>query len=219
MSDLEKMIATRERVKYKDYAKHISWVFHKTQVLPKIILMGKNSETVPIRNYKLRICELTRLDASETAPDKKTLFDDHIQRNLFSDVTLANASYDPKLSKKYLGNMNVVIIDDYDIVNDDQALYDAILDSERFLTNHGRILFNIPIWISTTDDFEDEDFPLDVGEALPSLLLTIRTVNEFLAKNDVRLAIEDIKLTVAENAERVIDVRVYLKKEILTPHE
>lgn len=216
---LKDLIATRKEKKYSDYAKHISWVFHKTQVLPRIVFIGKNSETIPLRNYKLRICEITRLDASDDAPDKKELFADHVQRSYFNDITTESIDSDPKLFKKYHNNMNVVIVDDYELVDDEAKLLSTILDSEKFLTNHGRILFDVPIRITAEDEFETADYPLDADEVIPVILAVIRAANKTLLETGVRLIPEEIKLTVAEDASRIVGIRVYLKKEISSPYE
>lgn len=199
---------THEQAKYSDFVKHINWVFHKTQVPPKIILMGKNSESVPLRNYKLRVCELARLDASANAPKKNELFNDLCQRNLFEDITTAALNSDPKLAKKYLGNVNVVILDDRAVIKNGANLTQAILKSETFLTHHGRFLFDLAIT------------KLDPGipnYSINYILSTTRKVNEMLKKagRSSRFLVEDIKLSINDNADTILGLRVYLKKEII----
>ena len=197
----------RERLKYKDYVKHINWVFHKTQVPPKIILIGKNSESVPLRRYNLRICEIARLDASVTAPSKSELFDDLRQRAMFEDITDDAIVTNPKIAKKYLNKTNVVILDDDNIVIDPKNLVLAILGSEVFLTNHGRFLFDVP---------QSPSLHVSSSTGTTSYITeVIRTVNTTLQsrQSDSRFIIEEIKLSVEPDSYDIVDSRVYLKKE------
>lgn len=197
----------RERLKYKDYVKHINWVFHKIQDPPKIILIGKNSESVPLRHYNLRICNIARLDASVTAPKKTELFDDFCQRARFEDITADAIITNSKLAKKYLNNTNVVILDDDNIVIDPKSLVLAILGSEAFLTNHGRFLFDVP----PCPDIRS----IGSDGTTPYITKIVRTVNLNLANrcSNSRFIIEEIKLSVDPDTYDIIDSRVYLKKE------
>ncbi|MBQ1528360.1 hypothetical protein IIZ77_01770, partial [Candidatus Saccharibacteria bacterium] len=181
---------------------------HKTQDPPKIVLMGKNSESVPLRDYKLRICEIARLDASANAPQKTELFDDLRQRSLFEDITTDALNTNPKLAKKYLGNVNVVILDDLNVIKNGINLTHAILKSETFLTHHGRFLFDLAI---------PKLNPTIPNYSINYVLSTTRKVNEMLKKagRPSRFLVEDIKLSVNDAAEAILGLRVYLKKEII----
>ncbi|MBR3233017.1 hypothetical protein IKF74_01910 [Candidatus Saccharibacteria bacterium] len=202
------MATAHEEAKYKDYVKHINWIYHKTQVPPKVILMGKNSETVPLRHYKLRICEIARLDSSKDAPPKSDLFDDFRQKNAFEDITTEALIDDSKLAHKYLGTNNVVILDDYVVVTNRATLVEAIVKGETFLTDHGRFLFDLPIGITISEPAVAIGYILSVAREANANLRDIISSSRFL--------VEDIKLTVDQNATGVLGLRVYLKKTALT---
>ena len=198
----------RNDFKYNDYAKHISWVYHKTQILPKVVLIGENSMSVPLKNYKLRQCELVRLNAPETAPTAKELFDDHIQRGNFKDLSTNALAGDEKLQRKYLGMQNVVIIDDAEIVRDFKALASTIYMSEQFLTPRGRILFDIPV-------YRFRDYEAELADVVKSVRACVKYVNNCMSEGGgkVHFEIEEIKLSMYGDTEGVVGVVVYLKKQ------
>lgn len=202
--------------KYRDYAKHISWVYHKTQVLPKVMLLGENSESVPLRNYKLRNCELTRLDALPDAPTAKDLFVDYAQRVNFKDHTLRELTTDPKLRAQYLGTQNVAIIDDVAHTSSSERLIDLILRTEPFLTTHGRFLFDIPVNDSSIAFFGRAYFNHDFHEitAIPKKIISmVRLLNDKLKGTNTHFKIEEIKLSLYGDAVSIAGIVVYLKKE------
>lgn len=217
-----------DAIKYRDYAKHISWVYRKTQVLPKVLLMGKNSETVPIKDYKLRTCELTRLDAGADAPAPNDLFIDHLQAKLFYDIRTEDIRNDAKIARKYIGQQNVVILDDYDTVCNVEKLIATVELGEIFLAHHGRLLFDIPI-LSSWDHIpgagllesierlglDIKQFPNDVDMAVSRIMNVAKITNQKMAEegSHAYFVIEDIKLSIDESTHTIVGARTYFKEE------
>ena len=201
---LGKLLAARNDAKYSDYTKHINWIYHKTQDLPNVMLVGKASESIPLRNYKLRRCNLTRLNPSANAPAPLELFADLLQARHCTNLDSDDFANNPKLQKRYIATQNVVIIDDDEIVSDFLRLTNTILYCEQFLTQHGRILFDVPIRRHL--DYESE---------LIWAIKTVRTcVNRVNGALRSLFLIEDIKLSSCGNTAGFVGIRVYLKKEV-----
>ena len=211
-------LKAHEEQKYRDYTKHISWVYHKTQILPKVVLVGKNSSTVPMRNYKLRICELTRLNPSSTAPAARELFDDYAQLSNFRDLSMEELSSSPKLKKLYLNTQNVVILDDATITSQSLKILNTIVLTEPLLAQHGRFLFDISASASCSvlESCAVFDHQVIDLQSIPAKVLgLVRSVNDILfhSGKPSHFKIEDIKLSIFGDATCLVGLRVYLKKE------
>lgn len=215
-------IVHAERTKLKDYLKHINWIYHKTQDLPNITFLG--SDNIPERLYGLRESYITLLDPKAILPKEK-LFDDHIQRKNFKVIKSDQIFDELGSHNDMLESQNVVIID----THNPQNLAEQILDAGRLLTQHGRILFDIPMYldclrysglfavaqhlISGFDRSVSSNATL-MDEQVHGL---VRNVNELARKDDYLFEIEEIKLTDSGVTElnRSIAIRVYLKKNFI----
>lgn len=218
-------IARAERIKIKDYIKHINWVYHKTQNLPNIVIIG--SDNIPERLHGLRNANIILLDPKVCLPGK-VLFSDFMQRRRFHVVD----SYDlfdvlNTFENRLVGIQNVVIIDDRGIALDSFELEQKILLAGSLLTEHGRCLFDVPMYsdavcrstlyslikkftTGSTSRISSNATAIDgyVHEVVAS-------VNRNLAGGDedkgYRFEIEDLKLTDV-GLPHSVAMRVYLKK-------
>lgn len=221
-------IIKAEYAKTKDYIKHINWIFHKTQNLPNVTVVGRGN--VPERLHGLRQAKITALDPQEELP-VKYMFTDYGQRKRFRVVK----SYDitdvlNTTDYKMIDTQNVVIIDDANITLDESKLKSMVLDASVYLTMHGRCLFDLPMYdhndvglsstvlrtvrpfvsnlinpdlISMHDANDIDDYVHDVVNQLNQ--------SEFMSKRGWRFEIEELKLTDA-GLSNSIAARVYLKK-------
>ena len=104
-----------------------------------------------------------------------------------------------------------------------------IHEAGQFLTNHGRILFDIPMYqdcLQASYLFRvaqimlgDFDRPIQNGLTTMDVQIhkMIRNINELTDKNDYYFEIEEIKLTDAglDTIDRSVAMRVYLKKNYI----
>ncbi len=213
-------IAHAEKTKIKDYLKHINWIYHKTQNLPRITVIG--SDNIPERLYGLRQSIITLLDPKQVLPKEK-LFDDHIQRKNFG-VAYSDDIFDELGSHNdMLGTQNVVIIDSCDT----HKLAETIHDTGLLLTSHGRILFDIPMYsnclqysllfkaasmiVPANKERYFSDDATFVDEYVHRL---VKNINELAKRDDYYFEIEEMKLTDGGTGmERSVAMRVYLKKD------
>ena len=221
-------IVKAEHIKIKDYIKHINWVYHKTQNLPNITLIGR--ENVPERLHGLRQAEITVLDPKAKLPTK-VLFPDYGQRKRYRTVDSYDI-YDVLGTKDYkmIGTQNAVIIDDYRITLNEDQLKQKILSASTFLTVHGRCLFDIPMYDHGEHRMHSEVYRVIQPFIRPSEddfdLLSMNDVNaiddyvhdvvgglnvsEFLRNNGYKFEIEELKLT-DTGLSNSVAARVYLK--------
>ena len=224
----EDPIVQAEYAKVEDYIKHIRWIFHKTQNLPNITIIGRGN--VPERLHGLRQARITVLGAEEKLP-VKTMFSDFGQRRRFRvidpyDVTDVLNSKDYKM----YCTQNVVIFDDYHISLNENLLKEKIMEAGCYLTEHGRVLFDLPMYdhgeirmqsnlyrlIRPFIPASDEGAllsPNDINAIDDYVHGVIKWINEseYMERNGWMFKIEEIKLTDA-GLRNSIAARVYLKK-------
>ena len=224
-SSLDQYLATNpivraEHIKIKDYLKHINWVYHKTQVLPRITLIG--SDNVPERLYGIRQSEITVLDPKTVFP-KETLFVDHIQRRNFKTVDSKEVLCARDKKGNMLDTQNVVIIDFPGLSIDE--LEQNIIKAGMLLTQHGRCLFDVPMYGKIFQETKLYGIVAKFTKssttgASPSLAViddyiheVVFSVNhsEDVIKANYYFTIEELKLTDV-GLSRSVAVRIYLKK-------
>lgn len=218
-------IVRAERIKIKDYIKHISWVYHKTQVLPRITIVG--SDNIPERLYGLHQSEITLLDPKVSLP-KEQLFPDFRQRRNFHTVQ-SDEIFDELGSKTDLcGTQNVVILDRRNLVFSALELEQLIIQAGKLLTHHGRCLFDIPMYGKALEYSRLLDVAREFTE-IPARFISsnisvmdsyvhevVSAVNQAKAVKDEDYAfeIEELKLTDVGLSQSVA-MRVYLKKKYI----
>lgn len=225
MSLLIDPVVRAERIKIKDYIKHISWVYHKTQVLPRITIVG--SDNIPERLYGLHQSEITLLDPKSPLP-KEQLFPDLRQRHNFHTVQ-SDEIFDELGSKTDLrGTQNVVILDRRDIVFSALELEQLIIQAGKLLTHHGRCLFDIPMYGKALEYSRLLDVAREFAE-IPARFISpnisamdgyvhevVSAVNQAkeVKDEDYAFEIEELKLTDVGLSQSVA-MRVYLKKKYI----
>lgn len=218
-------IARAERIKIKDYIKHINWVYHKTQNLPNLIIIG--SDNIPERLHSLRNANVTLLDPKISLPEKK-LFPDLFQRRRFHAIE----SYDifdvmNPTEGRLIGSQNVVIIDDREIAFNSFELEQKILLAGSLLTEHGRCLFDLPMYgkalsesylFDIVQKFTNENtkYIASNATAIDSYVHeVIANINKGMPEDSInenyQFEIEDLKLTDV-GLQSSVAMRVYLKK-------
>lgn len=212
-------IVRAERIKVKDYIKHINWVFHKTQDLPNIVVIG--SDNVPERIHGLRNSKITLLDPKTILPKEK-LFPDFMQRRRFNVVdTYDIFDVTNKVESRLIGTQNVFIIDGWQTSFNSFELEQRIQLSGNLLTEHGRCLFDIPMYGAATSSsrlFEIvQSFTNDQSRHIASNATVVdgyvhevvTVVNQ--SAEGYHFEIEELKLTDV-GLPQSIAMRVYLKK-------
>ena len=220
-------IVKAERAKTKDYIKHINWIFHKTQNLPLITVIGRWN--VPARLHGLRQAKITVIDPVEEPPIKH-MFDDFGQRSRYRTLSSYDI-YDVTNTKDYkmIGTQNVVIIEDSNISLDETQLKERILRAASYLTTHGRCLFDIPMYDLSEVRSNSELYRLIrpfIPESNHSGIISLQNASaidtyvhgivddinqsEYLKNGGYKFEIEELKLTDADLS-RSIAARVYLK--------
>lgn len=226
------IIVRAEYAKVKDSILHINWIFHKTQNLPNIIVYGRGN--VPERLHGLRQARINVLNPSMNLPVKH-MFADYGQRGRFQVVDpyeIFDGS-NPKY-RKMIGAQNVVIIDDYCTTLNKDELVRQILEASPLLTEHGRCLFDLPLYDHEEINRYSTIYQLvrpfiqrvtPKSKAITSLANVnaidryvhdvVREINHsiYFQENGYRFDIEEIKLIPAnhENISESISARVYLK--------
>lgn len=224
-------IVQAEYAKCEDYIKHIRWVYHKTQNLPRIVIIGRGN--VPERLHGLRQAHITVLGSANKLPPDKAMFPDFGQRRRFKVIDPYDFT-DVMNSKDYkmFCTQNVVIIDDYHIALNEGLLKEKILEASYYLTEHGRILFDLPmydhaeyrlqspIWRAVkhfTPSPAPEDNQLlsmddanDIDDYVHDVVKWINE-SEYMERNGWMFKIEELKFT-DTGLRNSIAARVYLKK-------
>ena len=220
-------IVRAERIKIKDYyVKHTNWVYHKTQDLPNITIIGR--ENVAGKQH-LRQVVITVLDPQIEFPEK-CMFPDHGQRKRYRAID-SYAIYDvteTKYRKMMIGTQNAVIIDDERITLDKNLLKEKILAASSYLTMHGRCLFDIPLYdhreiLMTSDIYRlirpfipDRIDALSSPENLDAVDVYVHSIvddvnqSEHMRKNKLMFEIEELKLTNV-GLRQSVGARIYLK--------
>ena len=219
-------IVQAERIKIKDYyVKHTNWVYHKTQDLPKITIIGR--ENVAGKQH-LRQVVITVLDPQVEFPEK-CMFPDHGQRKRYRTID-SYAIFDVMETKDYkmIGTQNAVIIDDERITLDKDRLKEKIIAASSYLTMHGRCLFDIPLYdhreiLMASDIYRlVRPFisPREIGPTSPKDLNAVDAYvhnvvddinqSEYLMHNKLQFEIEELKLTNV-GLNQSVGARIYLK--------
>ncbi len=220
-------IVKAEYHKVKDYILHISWVYHKTQNLPKVVLIGRGN--MPERLHGLRQVIITAVDQRTVLP-VKCMFPDHGQRKRYRVID-SYSLHDIMETKNYklLGTQNVVIIDDHHITLNKEKLAEKIIEASTYLTEHGRCLFDLPLYnrgeIRMRSELyrlirpfisEPEDGSLvslkDFNSVDEYIHAVVRDVNasDYFQEKGYKFEIEELKLTDTD-LDHFVAARVYLK--------
>ncbi len=219
-------IAQAERIKIKDYyVKHTNWVYHKTQNLPNITVIGR--ENVAGKQH-LRQVVINVLDPQVEFPEK-CMFPDRGQRKRYHRID-SYAIYDVTDPSDYgmIGTQNAVIIDDERITLNEDVLREKIISAASYLTMHGRCLFDIPLYdhdgiLQSSEIYrlakpfipatvKELTSPKDLNAVDAYVHRVVEGVNEseYLKKNKLQYEIEELKLTNV-GLSKSVAARIYLK--------
>ena len=208
-----------ERIKAKDFVKHIDWVYEKIYDLSHVTWFG--SGNMPARHYNLAPAYFTIFDPTTTLTSAD-LFGDFAQRN---NTTIYRASYAEALKHRNLVEaQNAVSLEDLAATLNEDELVNALVIAAKLLLRHGRAYFTLPIanevshCLRATLDYpaEPPKFNFEtVDQAVTYIQRIVRAVNERLKTESKPcfLTIEDIRLTTA-GPWGVTNVRVFLDKII-----